>query len=255
MPEKRLDGKVIIVTGGGHGLGQEYCLALAAAGARVVVADIDQEAATGVAREIAQRGGQALAWPTDVSDEASAAAMAKNTVDHFSRLDVLINNAAIIFTIKVSRVPVEKLDVKEWDRVMAVNTRGTFLCTKAVIPYMKSQGQGKIINVSSSTVIDGSPMRSHYVTSKAANVGFTRCVARELGEFNITVNCLSPGSILSAPDDPAAVEIAKRASQSRCLKRVGYPKDMVGTVIFLCSSDSDFITGQTIVVNGGANFV
>ncbi|MBI2934401.1 MAG: SDR family oxidoreductase [Chloroflexi bacterium] len=255
MLGNRLEGKVIIVTGGGHGLGEEYCRALAAEGARVAVADIDKDAAWRVAAEIGRRGGIALASHTDVSDEASTLAMATTAVDHFSRIDVLINNAAIVFAIKISRVPVDQLDVKEWDRVMAVNTRGTFLCTKAVVPLMKAQGGGKIINVASSTVIDGSPMRSHYVTSKAANIGFTRCVARELGEFNITVNCLAPGSILSAPDDAEAVMIARRASQSRCLKRVGLPKDMVGTVVFLCSPDSDFITGQTIVVNGGANFV
>lgn len=255
MPDKRQGGKVVIVTGGGHGLGREYCFALASEGVRVVVADIDSEAALKVAKEIQEQGGEALASHTDVTSEAGTAAMAKNTVDRFSRIDVLINNAAIIFTIPVSRVPVEEIDVKEWDRVMAVNVKGAFLCTRAVIPYMKAQGKGKIINVSSSTVIDGSPMRSHYVASKAANIGFTRSLARELGEFDITVNCLAPGSILSAPDDPAAVEIAKRAAQSRCLKRVGYPKDMVGTVLFLCSGDSDFITGQTIVVNGGANFV
>ncbi len=255
MTGKRLDGKIIIVTGGGHGLGREYCFALAGEGARVVAADIDKPAAEKTAREITEQGGTALAVATDVSDEASTRALARTVVDRFSRIDALINNAAIVFAIKISRVPVDQLDVKEWDRVMAVNTRGTFLCTKAVVPFMKAQGSGKIINVASSTVMDGSPLRSHYVTSKAANIGFTRCVARELGDFNITVNCLAPGSVLTAPDDPEAVKIAHRASQSRCLKRVEMPADMVGTVIFLCSPDSDFISGQTIVVNGGANFV
>ncbi len=252
---QRLAGKVVIVTGGGHGLGKEYALALVAEGAKVVVADIDQEATVKVAEEIVARGGEALAAPTDVTDEASTLAMAKNAVARFSRIDVLINNAAIIFTVKVSRVPVEEITVAEWDRLMAVNVKGTFLCIKAALPYMKAQKSGKIINISSSSIIDGSPLRAHYVASKAAIVGFTRSLSREVGDFNITVNCLAPGSILSAPDDPEAVEVAKRASQSRSLKRIGYPQDMVGTVLFLSSSACDFMTGQTLVVNGGGKFV
>ena len=252
---RRLAGKVVIVTGGGHGLGKAYALALAEEGAKVVVADINGEATVRVAEEIKAKGGEALASRTDVTDEASTLAMAKTTIELFSRIDVLINNAAIIFTVKVSRVPLDEIAVDEWDKVMAVNVKGAFLCSKAVLPQMKVQGSGKIINVSSSSIIDGSPLRAHYVASKAAVVGLTRSLSREVGDFNITVNCLAPGSILSAPDDPDAVNIAKRTANTRSLKRVGYPSDLVGTVIFLSSSESDFMTGQTLVVNGGGKFV
>jgi NAD(P)-dependent dehydrogenase (short-subunit alcohol dehydrogenase family) len=245
----RLTDKVVIVTGGGLGIGRAYALGLAAEGARVVVADIADTAPT--VKEIEARGGQALGVACDVSREDDTRDLATKAGERFGRIDVLVNNAAVYGTIK--RRPFMEIPVEEWDRVMAVNLRGLFLCARAVFPSMKAQGGGKIINVASSTFFKGVPNYIHYTTSKGGVVGFTRSLARELGDFGIRVNAIAPGFTLSGENEKNASEDQKAANvRMRMLKRAQVPGDLVGTVVFLASDDSDFITGQTIAVDGGA---
>jgi len=251
MPEPgRLAGRVAIVTGGAHGIGRAYCHALAGAGASVVVADIDGDAGSAVAAEI---GDRAAAVRTDVADEASTRAMAQTAVARFGRLDVLVNNAAIFATIPITRGTIEEITVEEWDRVMAVNLRGVFLACRAVLPEMKRRRYGKIVNISSGTALSGSPTRIHYVASKGAVLSFTRTLAREVGAAGITVNAIAPGSTLSE-EDPTPETLALRSARvaDRAIPRVQLPADIVGAVIFFASPESDFITGQTLVVDGGA---
>ena len=165
----------------------------------------------------------------------------------------MINNAAVFQLPAMSRVPFEQIPVDEWDNLMAVNLRGVFLCCRAVVPHTKAQGGGKIVNISSGTVFHGSPQSAHYVTSKAGVIGFTRSVARELGEHNINVNAIAPGLTLSLDEIPEdRLEASRIRMQARALKRAQVPEDLVGTAVFLCSADRDFMTGQTLVVDGGA---
>lgn len=248
----RLAGRVAIVTGAGHGIGKAYARRLGEEGARVALAELDAKAAAAAAEELGATGIEALGIPTDVADAASCEAMARTTTERFGRIDVLINNAAIFATIPIARVPFDEVDPEEWDRLMAVNLRGTWLACRAVVPQMRAQGYGKIVNISSSTVFDGPPTRIHYVTSKAGIVGFTRVLARELGKDNICVNCIAPGSTLSEADpDEDVVKMRSAAAAGRALKRVQKPEDLVGAAAFFASADSDFITGQTLVVDGG----
>ena len=245
----RLADKVIIVTGGGRGLGRAYSLALAAEGARVIVAANIADPAPAV-KEIDARGGQALGVHCDVSRENDARELATKTLDRFGRIDVLVNNAAIYGTLK--RRPFMEIPVEEWDQVMAVNLRGLFLCARAVFPAMKAQGKGKIINIASSGFFNGAPNYIHYATSKGGVVGFTRSLARELGDFGIRVNAVAPGFTLSGENEKNMSEDGKAANvRMRMLKRAEVPEDIVGTVVFLASDESDFITGQTIAVDGG----
>lgn len=249
----RLQDRVIIVTGGGHGIGRAYCLRLAQEGANIVVAELDEPAAKSVARQVEDLGRQALAIRTDVADEASNLEMARATMERFGKIDVLITNAAIFATIPINRGYIEDISSEEFDRVMAVNVKGVFLSCRAVLPHMKAARQGKIINIASGVVFGGPPGRIHYNASKGAVVAFTRTLAREVGEYNITVNALAPGGTLSE-DNPTDEVMKLRANQIgiRALRRVQVPDDLVGTMAFLCSSDADFITGQTIVVDGGS---
>jgi 3-oxoacyl-[acyl-carrier protein] reductase len=251
-----LKDRVVIVTGGGHGIGKAYCRGFGKANCRVVVADIDQPAAQQVAAEIAKNGAQALAVHVDVSDEKSTKDMAAAVLQRFGRVDVLINNAAIFATIPMNRGRIETIDPAEWDRLMAVNLRGLFFCCRAVLPTMRNQKSGKIINIASGTVFAGSPGRIHYVTSKAATIGFTRTLAREVGDDNINVNCLAPGNTLSE-ENPTEETIRLRQSSAglRALKRVQVPQDVVGAMLFLASPLSDFMTGQTVNVDGGISFL
>jgi 3-oxoacyl-[acyl-carrier protein] reductase len=249
--------RVVIVTGGGHGIGKAYCLGFAKSGSRVVIADIDKAAAEQVAAQIEQeRKLEALAVHTDVSDERSAKEMTAAALQRFGRIDVLINNAAIFATIPMNRGRIETIDPREWDRLMAVNLRGLFFCCRAVLPAMRTQKSGKIINIASGTVFAGSPGRIHYVTSKAATIGFSRTLAREVGGDNITVNVLAPGNTLSE-ENPTEETIRLRQSSAglRALKRIQLPSDVVGTMLFLASPLSDFMTGQTVNVDGGISFL
>ena len=248
-----LKDKVVIVTGGAHGIGKAYCKGFAGAGARVVIADIDKPGAEAATREI---GAQVLPIQVDVSNEDATKKMAAQTLDRFGRIDVLINNAAVFSVVPMNRGKIETIDPDEWDRLMAVNLRGLFFCCRAVLPTMRNQKSGKIINIASGTVFAGAPGRIHYVTSKAATIGFTRTLAREVGDDNINVNCLAPGNTLSE-ENPTDQMIKFRESSVglRSLKRVQVPQDVVGTMLFLASPLSDFMTGQTVNVDGGISFL
>lgn len=245
----RLSDKVVIVTGGALGIGRAYALRVGAEGARVVVADVADPGPT--IKEIEARGGQALGVECDVAREDDTQNLATRTLARFGRIDVLVNNAAIYGTLK--RRPFMEIPVEEWDQVMAVNLRGLFLCARAVFPAMKAQGKGKIINIASSTFFRGVPDYIHYTTSKGGVVGFTRSLARELGEHGIRVNAIAPGFTLSGENEKNISAERKQANiQMRMLKRAEVPEDLVGTLVFLASDDSDFITGQTILVDGGS---
>ena len=252
-----LKDRVVIVTGGGHGIGKAYCLGFAQAGARVVAADIDGPAAEQVASEVGGKTeGKSFPARVDVSDEESTKQMAKAVFERFGRIDILVNNAAIFATIPINRGGIESLDPKEWDRLMAVNLKGLFFCVRAVLPAMRAQKSGKIINISSGTALSGSPGRIHYVTSKAGVIGFTRTLAREVGNDNIQVNAIAPGSTLSE-ENPSEEILRFRQTRvgDRALKRVQMPQDLVGAMLFLASPLSDFITGQTLCVDGGASML
>ena len=249
----RLAGRVAIVTGGGHGLGKAYALGMAREDAKVAIAEIDGPAADVLAHDLSRQGLSAMAIRTDVADPKSVQEMTRRVVEAYGRIDVLVNNAAVFATVPMSRAPFDEIEIEEWDRMMAVNLRGTWLACRAVIPHMRKRGYGKIINISSGTALKSSPSRIHYVTSKAGVLGFTRTLAREVGKDGICVNCIAPGSTLSE-ENPDESILAMRASAAaeRALKRVQRPEDLVGAVLFFASSDSDFITGQTLVVDGGA---
>lgn len=249
----RLKDKVAIVTGGGVGIGRAYSLGLAKEGAKVVVADIQEQEAIKVTGEIAQAGGEALAVPVDVTSAEKTRAMAEAALQKYGRIDVLVNNAGLYTAIK--KKPFTEITGEEWDKVMAVNLKGLFFCVQAVYPAMKKQGRGKIINISSGTTLGGTPFFVHYVTSKGGVIGFTRALARELGPDNIAVNAITPGLTLSSAQQQAVLtpQQLQDRRKKRCFQRDQLPQDLVGTVVFLSSEDSDFITGQTINVDGGLN--
>jgi 3-oxoacyl-[acyl-carrier protein] reductase len=251
----KLDGRVAIITGGGNGIGIRYCKAIAGEGSAVVVAELDGQAAVRVADEICEDGGRALAVQTDVSDSQSVASMVEQTIKEFGKVDILVNNAAVFATIPISRVGIEDLSEEEWDLVYRVNMKGMFLVSKAVVPHMKKQRYGKIVNVGSSSMLEGAGGRIHYTSAKAAVTGFTRVLAHELGEYNICVNTISPGSTLSeANPTPEIIKMRENAMNKRVIKRVQTPEDLVGPMLFLVSPDSDFMTGQMLVADGGGNF-
>src|SRR6266853_3011063 len=250
----RLAGRTAIVTGGAVGIGRHYSEALAAQGAEVMVADIVDGAA--VAAEIAAKYGRNSTASAifDVSDEKQVKALVAKTMERFGKIDILINNAALYAPLPTLKVT--EMDVELWDKVMAVNIRGPFLMTKHVAPHMIAKKYGKIVNIGSGTVARGIPDFSHYVTSKGAVTAFTRCMSRELGAHGICVNTLAPGYTLSDTGltNTVHVEQSKAAAiQRRALKRDEYPEDLLGTLVFLCSGDSDFMTGQVLALASGAN--
>jgi len=249
----RLAGRTVIVTGGAKGIGRHYSHALADEGARVMIADIAD--GRELAEEIAARHGvnSVTSAITDVSDEKAVEALIAQTIERFGKIDVLVNNAAYFATLPEAKCT--EIDVATWDRVMAVNLRGPFLMVKHVTPHMIIQGYGKIINIGSGTAFRGIPWFLHYVTSKGGITAMTRALARELGEHGIRVNTLAPGFTLSETvlaENPGHVRTAReRAVQSRALKRDEQPQDLLGALVFLACADSDFVTGQTIAVDGG----
>jgi NAD(P)-dependent dehydrogenase (short-subunit alcohol dehydrogenase family) len=245
-----LDGRVAIVTGGSGGIGRAYCLGLADEGARVVVADLVD--AGSVVEEIEKRGGTAMSVLVDVSDRDSTEEMANAAAQSFGRVDVLVNNAA--YFKQVQRGPFYDIDVHEWDRAFAVNVRGMWLCCRAVFPYMRNQRSGRIINISSNTPWKGVPGFLHYVSSKAAVVGLTRSLAREVGEYNIAVNTVAPDFIPDEDMLQARGTHNEEVVAQRCFRRTQVPDDMVGIILFLAGPGSEFITGQSFLVNGGALF-
>jgi len=247
----QLEGRVAIVTGAAQGIGAAFARALAKEGAKVAIADLDS--GKSVVEEIKRAGGEALDVPTDVAKEDACNAMVKNTVEAFGRLDILVNNAAI-FT-SVERKPFDQIPVAEWDAVMGVNVRGVWLGCKAAVPAMRQHKYGKIISICTGRIFKGTPFFLHYDASKAAVLGITRSLAREVGNDNICVNAIAPGSTMSE-------NVVKRANwmgggpdatvMSRALKRNETPDDLVGACLYLAGPDSDFVTGQTLVVDGGS---
>ena len=248
----RLKDKVAIITGAAHGIGKAYARRFSEEGARVVIADIDANGGEATAKAIVDSGGSAWARATDVRSFANVDGLAQETIKKFGRIDILLNNAAIYVTQKLWKGPVEELALEEWDRVIEVNLKGVFVCSKAVIPSMKRQKSGKIINIASGTFFSGSGNMPHYTTAKGGVVALTRVMARQLGEWGINVNCMTPGSTMSEED--VSAEVLKRREGSmdkRAFRRIETPADIVGTALFLASSDSDFVTGQLLVVEGG----
>jgi 3-oxoacyl-[acyl-carrier protein] reductase len=232
---------VVVVTGAASGLGAVYCRALSASGYTVVGADV------------APVDGVDLAVEVDVTDRASTERLAAQVVERFGRVDALVNNAAVYSTIV--KKPFEEISDEEWDRVLAVNVKGVWLCARAVAPAMRRQGRGKIVNVSSTTVPTAPPGFAHYVASKAAIVGLTRALARELGADGICVNTLTPDYIAFDRDyDNRQPEMAAALAAQRIFAREQVPEDMVGAILFLLGRGSDFVTGQNISVNGGRVF-
>jgi 3-oxoacyl-[acyl-carrier protein] reductase len=248
----RLQNKVTVITGAAHGIGKAYARRFAEEGAHVVIADIDSGGGQMAAKALMESGFSAWARATDVRNYLNVEGLMRETADRFGRIDVLLNNAAIYVTQKLWKGPVEDLDLAEWDRVIEVNLKGVFLCCKAAVPIMKQQRSGKIINIASGTFFSGSGNMPHYTSGKGGVVALTRVLARQLGEWGINVNCMTPGSTMS--EDSVTEEVLKRRESSidkRAFRRVETPADIVGTALFLASSDSDFITGQLVVVEGG----
>lgn len=249
----RLAGKTAIVTGGAKGIGRYYSQALVAQGASVVIADIAD--GKDLAAEIAARHGadSVASMICDVSDEAAVKRLVAETVERFGRIDILVNNAALYSTLHPRNF--DEWDIDTWDRVMAINVRGPYLMVRHVAPYMKEQGSGKIINIASGAAYKGVPRMLPYVTSKGAMLAFTRALSRELGQYGIAVNSLSPGYILSDTGLANAKHVEEEripVRNSRAFKRDAFPEDLIGALVFLASSDSDFVTGQSLVVDGGS---
>jgi NAD(P)-dependent dehydrogenase (short-subunit alcohol dehydrogenase family) len=249
-----LAGRSAIITGAGGGLGRAFALGFARAGARVVAADLDGGAAAETCAVVLGEvdGAEAVAVTVDVADEASTAAMASAALGTFGSIDVLVNNAAVYAGLE--RRPFDQIEVADWDRVMAVNLRGPWLCAKACSAALRDGG-GAIVNVASATVMSGSPLWAHYVASKSALIGLSRVMARELGDDGVRVNALAPGFTLTDAsreliDDAESYGVARGA-----IKRGLQPDDIVGTAVFLASEASAMITGQTLVVDGGRQFL
>ncbi len=249
-----LAGRVVIVTGAGQGIGRAYARAFAAAGAAVSVADLNAEAAARVAAALAADGGRASAEAVDIADAASVARMVDAVVARHGRIDVLVNNASIFSTLAMR--PFTEIPLEEWDRVLRVNVTGTFLCARAVAPHMRERGWGRIVNVSSAAVTMGRPNYLHYTTSKAAVIGMTRSLARELGPHGITVNAVLPGAT-DTEVERATVTAQQKAAMiaMRAVPREETPEDLVGTVLYLASEASAFVTGQSLTVDGGLTFL
>jgi NAD(P)-dependent dehydrogenase (short-subunit alcohol dehydrogenase family) len=247
----RLSGKVAIVTGAAQGIGAALAKALAAEGAELSICDL--KVPSSVVKDIEAIGHRAIGFACDVTDPLAVAKLATETERAFGGIHILVNNAGI-FT-SLSRKPMNEISSQEWDLVMAVNVRGSFECAKAVLPTMRRQKYGKIINVASGTVFRGTPMLLHYVSSKGAVVAMTRAMAREVGDDGIRVNCIAPGLTISegvVANSYYSDAVLSDNLASRCIKRDIMPEDLTGTVIFLASTDSDFMSGQTVLVDGGA---
>ena len=247
----RLDGKVAIVTGGSQGIGAAYCKRLAEEGAKVVVADVVN--GDYIANIIKQAGGDAIFVETDVADENANNLMVAKAVEAFGRVDILVANAGL-YT-HLNRKPSTEETVEEWDQVYNVNIKGVWLGAKACIPEMKKNGYGKIVNIASTAAFQGTPGITRYATSKAAVVGITRSKAREFGEDGIRINAIAPGPIETETGKAAETEEARQrraaSGKKRALGRNGFPQDLVGLCAFLSSPESDFMTGQTVVADGG----
>jgi NAD(P)-dependent dehydrogenase (short-subunit alcohol dehydrogenase family) len=246
----RLDGRTAIVTGAAQGIGAVYAKALADEGAKVCVSDILDTTAT--VDSIRAAGGEAIGVTADVTDLAACEKMVADTVSAFGTLDILVTNAALFAALQ--RRSFLDIGGEEWDRVMAINTRGVFNCVKAAVPEMRKKGYGKIVNISSSTIYSGVPLMLHYVASKGAVDAMTKALARELGGDGIRVNTIAPGFTMSDQIEAQRDKLQFYVNLSltgRAVKREQVPDDLIGTLIFLASPESDFVTGQALVVDGG----
>lgn len=250
----RLKDKVAVVTGAAQGIGAVYGKALATEGAQTVLVDIKNCSKTAEAIRADLPKAGVMSYKCDISDEASVHRLIQKIYKKHGRIDILVNNAAIFASL--DRKPFEEIPVDEWDLVMSVNLRGVFLCAKAVSPIMKAQKYGKIINIASDTMMKGTTNFAHYVSSKGGVFAFTRAIAKEIGEYGICVNSVAPGltctDVMEAEKD-FSLKRFDRSVSARSIQRIQQPEDLVGTIIYLASSDSDFVTGQCIVVNGGDN--
>jgi NAD(P)-dependent dehydrogenase (short-subunit alcohol dehydrogenase family) len=244
-----LDGRVAIVTGAAQGIGNAIAAGLAAEGARIVVADLDR------AEEAAAAFEGSLGLTVDVADEEQVARMADEVMERCGRIDILVNNAGLYASLPMR--PFTEIPVAEWRQVMDINVLSMFLTCRAVVPRMRDQGGGRIVNISSGTPFRGVPFLLHYVTSKGAIVALTRALAKELGKDDVLVNCVAPGFTMSdgVRDHPEVVEALRDVSVSaRTLQRDQESEDVVGAVVFLCGPGASFITGQTMVIDGGQYF-
>jgi len=248
----RLDGRTVVITGAGHGLGRAHALALGEAGANVICADIDGDAVEAVATEIERAGGRALARRTDVLRLDDLVGLADAAAEAFGGIDGLVNNAAVMGVIPMSRVGFEDIPEAEWDLLFDTNVKGTWSACRAVVPHLRARGGGSIVNVSSNVHFLGSPTRIHYVASKSAIIGFTRTLSRELGPAGIRVNAVAPGSIPTEEDpDERIVEFRRSLVDLQAIPTTLAPSDLTGLVLFLLSDASRHLTGQTIVLDGG----
>ena len=244
-----LDGKVAIVTGAAQGIGRAIADGLAAAGARIVVADLRG------AEEAAQSYDGGVAVTVDVSKEDEVQRLVEEAVAQCGGVDILVNNAGLFASLEMR--PFDQIPLDEWRQVMDVNVASMFLSSRAAVPVMRERGGGRIVNISSGTVFRGVPFLLHYVTSKGAIVAFTRALAKELGKDNVLVNCVAPGFTMSAgvEANPAVIEKLRDVSiAARTLQRDQLPEDVVGAVVYFCGPGAEFVTGQTIVIDGGQTF-
>ena len=248
---QQLSGKTVIVTGAAGGLGRAFALGFAERGANLVIADMNTAGAAETVSLVEATGARAIAVQVNVADKASCEAMADAAVAAFGSLDVLVNNAAVYATLQ--RTDFWDIDADEWDKVMAVNVKGAWLASAA--SYKRMAGGGSIVNIASATFFSGSPLWMHYVASKGALIGMTRVMARECGAKNVTVNAIAPGFTLTEASLNQIDDAANYGVSSRSLKRASQPEDIVGTALFLASSDAGYITGQTIIVDGGKQFI
>ena len=243
--------KVVVITGAGQGIGRSFAKSFASGGARVVIAERNLDKAREVEREIAAGNGHAVAVETDVADEASVKRMAARVEQTFGRADVLINNAAIFSTLEMR--PFERIPLAEWEQVMRVNVTGPFLCSRALVPLMRKNKWGRIINMASGAVTLGRPNYLHYIASKAALAGMSHSMARELGSDGITVNAILPGATFTEiPRKTVTPEQKERIIAMQSIARPQVPEDLLGVVLFLATDASAFMTGQELTVDGGA---
>jgi NAD(P)-dependent dehydrogenase (short-subunit alcohol dehydrogenase family) len=244
-----LDGQVAVVTGGAMGIGRAIAVGLAAQGARLVIADLKR------AEEAAAAFPDGLGLTVDVAAEPDVARMVEDTVRRCGRIDILVNNAGLYASLPMR--PFEQIPLEEWRQVMDVNVASMFIACRAVVPIMRDQGGGAIVNLSSGTPFRGVPFLLHYVTSKGAIVAFTRALARELGKDAIRVNCVAPGFTMSdgVKANPEVIEKLRDVSiAARAIQRDQVPEDVVGAAVFLASPSASFVTGQTMVIDGGQYF-